>query len=239
MRDDLVGEYVGQTAPKTHRVLDRAMGSVLLHRRGVLPVPSRRTPRTTARKAVDIYAAGDGAASGTSSWSSSPGTRTGWIIFFGFCNPGMSSRIAHHLDFADYDARRTGRHTAARCWTRARPTYLSYRRRIRLPRSTSSLPDAPAPVRQRPQCPQRTRTSPPLPRTPPRLRPAPHLDPRRPHAHRAHGHPRPNPTTRGRNLTNSDLRRGCPDRPGRPGATTRSMGGSPGERRTRRGTGCR
>src|SRR5215469_5976683 len=29
MRDDLVGEYVGQTAPRTKRVLDRAMGGVL------------------------------------------------------------------------------------------------------------------------------------------------------------------------------------------------------------------
>ena len=29
MRDDLVAEYIGQTAPETKRVLDRAMGGVL------------------------------------------------------------------------------------------------------------------------------------------------------------------------------------------------------------------
>jgi ATPase family protein associated with various cellular activities (AAA) len=29
MRDDLVGEFIGQTAPKTKRILERSMGEVL------------------------------------------------------------------------------------------------------------------------------------------------------------------------------------------------------------------
>ena len=37
----------------------------------------------------------------TTWWSSSPATRTGWTVFFQ-SNPGLHSRIAHHIDFPDY-----------------------------------------------------------------------------------------------------------------------------------------
>jgi probable Rubsico expression protein CbbX len=100
MRDDLVGEYIGQTAPKTRRVLDRAMGGVLF----IDEAPALYQPddnkdfgleaieillqvmENERDKIVVILA----------------GYKDRMDTFFS-ANPGMSSRIAHHLDFASYE----------------------------------------------------------------------------------------------------------------------------------------
>src|SRR6516165_94802 len=99
MRDDLVGQYVGQTAPRTKRVLDKAMGGVLfideayyLYRAGdsldygqeVIDI-LLQVMENERDKLVVILA----------------GYKDRMDEFFGV-NPGMRSRIAHHLDFAAY-----------------------------------------------------------------------------------------------------------------------------------------
>ena len=99
MRDDLVGEYIGQTAPKTKAVLDRAMGGVLfideayyLFRAG--------DSRDYGQECIDILL------------QVMENDRDKLVVIlagyqdrmdeFFSSNPGMSSRIAHHLDFAPY-----------------------------------------------------------------------------------------------------------------------------------------
>ena len=100
MRDDLVGEYIGQTAPKTKRVLDAAMGGVLFIDEAYYlfrPGDSRdygqevvdillQVMENDRDKLVVVLA----------------GYKDRMDEFFG-SNPGMSSRIAHHLDFAAYE----------------------------------------------------------------------------------------------------------------------------------------
>jgi probable Rubsico expression protein CbbX len=100
MRDDLVAEYIGQTAPKTKRVLDRAMGGVLF-----------------IDEAYSLYQAGDSKDYGREVvdilLQVMENEREKFVVilagykdrmdeFFG-SNPGMSSRIAHHLDYAAYE----------------------------------------------------------------------------------------------------------------------------------------
>jgi probable Rubsico expression protein CbbX len=100
MRDDLVAEYIGQTAPKTKRVLDRAMGGVLF-----------------IDEAYYLYRAGDSLDYGQEVidilLQVMENEREQLVVilagykdrmdeFFGV-NPGMGSRIAHHLDFAAYE----------------------------------------------------------------------------------------------------------------------------------------
>jgi probable Rubsico expression protein CbbX len=100
MRDDLVGQYIGQTAPRTKRVLEKAMGGVLF-----------------IDEAYYLYRAGDSLDYGQEVidilLQVMENERENLVVilagykdrmdeFFGV-NPGMSSRIAHHLDFAAYE----------------------------------------------------------------------------------------------------------------------------------------
>jgi probable Rubsico expression protein CbbX len=100
MRDDLVGEYVGQTAPKTRRVLDKAMGGVLfIDEASALYQPDNS--KDFGQEAIEILL------------QVMENERDKLIVIlagykdrmdtFFESNPGMRSRIAHHLDFADYD----------------------------------------------------------------------------------------------------------------------------------------
>jgi probable Rubsico expression protein CbbX len=98
-RDDLVGQYVGHTAPKTKEVLKRAYGGVLfideayyLYRPenerdyGVEAIEILLQVMENERDRLVVILAG---------------YRDRMDEFFTL-NPGMASRIAHHIDFPDY-----------------------------------------------------------------------------------------------------------------------------------------
>jgi probable Rubsico expression protein CbbX len=100
MRDDLVGEYIGQTAPKTKRVLDRALGGVLFIDEAYYLYRATDS-KDYGQEAIDILL------------QVMENDRDKLVVIlagykdrmdeFFSSNPGMSSRIAHHLDFAAYD----------------------------------------------------------------------------------------------------------------------------------------
>jgi probable Rubsico expression protein CbbX len=98
-RDDLVGQYVGHTAPKTKEVLKRAYGGVLfideayyLYRPdnerdyGVEAIEILLQVMENERERLVVILAG---------------YRDRMDEFFEL-NPGMASRVAHHIDFPDY-----------------------------------------------------------------------------------------------------------------------------------------
>jgi probable Rubsico expression protein CbbX len=100
MRDDLVGEYIGQTAPKTKRTLERAMGGVLFIDEAYYLYRATDS-KDYGQEAIDILL------------QVMENERDKLVVIlagykdrmdtFFRSNPGMSSRIAHHLDFASYD----------------------------------------------------------------------------------------------------------------------------------------
>ena len=100
-RDDLVGEYVGHTAPKTKDVVRRALGGILfideayyLHRPanerdyGQEAIEVLLQVMESERQNLVVVMAG----------------YEGPMEEFFQANPGMGSRVAHHISFPDYSA---------------------------------------------------------------------------------------------------------------------------------------
>ncbi len=98
-RDDLVGQYIGHTAPKTREVLKKAMGGVLfIDEAYYLYRPENE--RDYGQEAIEILL------------QVMENQRDDLVVIlagykdrmdtFFQSNPGMSSRVAHHLDFPDY-----------------------------------------------------------------------------------------------------------------------------------------
>merc|ERR1711966_601402 len=98
-RDDLVGQYIGHTAPKTKEVLKKAMGGVLfIDEAYYLYKPDNE--RDYGAEAIEILL------------QVMENQRDDLVIIFaGYkermdsfyeSNPGLSSRVANHVDFPDY-----------------------------------------------------------------------------------------------------------------------------------------
>ncbi|APD49134.1 CbbX protein [Synechococcus sp. CS-602] len=100
-RDDLVGQYIGHTAPKTREILKRAMGGVLfIDEAYYLYRPENE--RDYGAEAIEILL------------QVMENNRDDLVVIFaGYkdrmdvfyqSNPGLSSRVANHIDFPDYSA---------------------------------------------------------------------------------------------------------------------------------------
>ncbi len=98
-RDDLVGEYVGHTAPKTKEVIKRAMGGVLFIDEAYY-LYKVENERDYGSEAIEILL------------QVMENHRDDLVVIlagyadkmdrFFSANPGMQSRIAHHITFPDY-----------------------------------------------------------------------------------------------------------------------------------------
>src|SRR5487761_2306239 len=98
-RDDLVGQYIGHTAPKTREVIKKAMGGVLfIDEAYYLYKPENE--RDYGAESIEILL------------QVMENNRDDLVVIlagykdrmdkFFNSNPGMRSRIAHHVDFPDY-----------------------------------------------------------------------------------------------------------------------------------------
>ncbi len=99
-RDDLVGQYIGHTAPKTKEVLKRAMGGVLFVDEAYY-LFRQENERDYGQETIEILL------------QVMENQRENLVVIlagykdrmdlFFQSNPGMGSRIAHHIHFPDYD----------------------------------------------------------------------------------------------------------------------------------------
>ncbi len=99
-RDDLVGQYIGHTAPKTKEILKKAMGSVLfIDEAYYLYRPENE--RDYGQESIEILL------------QVMETQRDDLVVIlagyedrmqkFFASNPGFRSRVAHHIDFPDYE----------------------------------------------------------------------------------------------------------------------------------------
>jgi probable Rubsico expression protein CbbX len=98
-RDDLVGQYVGHTAPKTKEVLKRAMGGVLLIDEAYY-LYRPENERDYGQEAIEILLQFM-EANREDLVVILAGYADRMDVFFR-SNPGMASRVAHHIDFPDF-----------------------------------------------------------------------------------------------------------------------------------------
>ena len=112
-RDDLVGQYVGHTAPKTKEVLKRAMGGVLLIDEAYY-LYRPENERDYGQEAIEILLQFM-EAHREDLVVILAGYADRMDVFFR-SNPGMASRIAHHIDFPDFTLEELLQ-IAGRCWT--------------------------------------------------------------------------------------------------------------------------
>ncbi len=98
-RDDLVGQYIGHTAPKTKEVLKKAMGGVLFIDEAYY-LYRQENERDYGQEAIEILL------------QVMENARDDLVVIlagyadrmdrFFQSNPGFRSRVAHHIDFPDY-----------------------------------------------------------------------------------------------------------------------------------------
>jgi len=98
-RDDLVGQYIGHTAPKTKEVLKKAMGGVLFIDEAYY-LYRQENERDYGQESIEILL------------QAMENHRDDLVVIlagyadkmdrFFHSNPGFRSRVAHHIDFPDY-----------------------------------------------------------------------------------------------------------------------------------------